>query len=160
MQSIVYNIYSVSNPQLVSLCDVHAILRLSRPTPCTGDRGCMDAAVRSCVFGADGSSLLPTSEPSGGSGSGSGAPREHPPLRQAMVLVFCVVGLLGSYLSWGVLQEKIMTKVRNSGSARLQVSWWHICLRTASPSQNRVMLVTRYIMALNSPHQISHVHQF
>ena len=70
----------------------------------------MDAAVRSCVFGADGGSLLPTSEPSGGS-AGSGAPREHPPLRQAMVLVLCVVGLLGSYLSWGVLQEKIMTKV-------------------------------------------------
>ena len=67
----------------------------------------MDAAVRSCVFGSDGS-LLPTSETAGG----SGAPREQPPLRQAVVLVFCVVGLLGSYLSWGVLQEKIMTKVR------------------------------------------------
>ncbi|XP_043217116.1 adenosine 3'-phospho 5'-phosphosulfate transporter 1-like isoform X1 [Amphibalanus amphitrite] len=82
----------------------------------TGERGCMDAAVRSCVFGADGASLLPTTEPSGaGSGSSSG-PREHPPLRQAMVLVFCVVGLLGSYLSWGVLQEKIMTKEYDNGT--------------------------------------------
>ena len=66
----------------------------------------MDAAVRSCVFGSDGA-LLPTSET-----AGSGGSREQPPLRQAVVLVFCVVGLLGSYLSWGVLQEKIMTKVR------------------------------------------------
>ena len=69
----------------------------------------MDSAVRSCVFGAGDHSLLPTSETTS---SSSGTPREHPPLRQAMVLVFCVVGLLGSYLSWGVLQEKIMTKVR------------------------------------------------
>ncbi|XP_037072061.1 adenosine 3'-phospho 5'-phosphosulfate transporter 1-like [Pollicipes pollicipes] len=78
-----------------------------------GERGCLDAAVRSCVHGSDGAfGALPTTDPS----TAGGGPRERSPLRQALVLMFCVAGLLGSYLSWGVLQEKIMTKEYDNGT--------------------------------------------
>uniref|UniRef100_A0A6I8P6U5 Adenosine 3'-phospho 5'-phosphosulfate transporter 1 n=1 Tax=Ornithorhynchus anatinus TaxID=9258 RepID=A0A6I8P6U5_ORNAN len=66
-------------------------------------RGLCFPLVRTCVFG---------NEPK--------APDEAPPpprveaetssLRQAFKLIFCAVGLQVSYLTWGVLQERVMTR--------------------------------------------------
>ena len=36
--------------------------------------------------------------------------------RKAAQLIFCIAGLQVSYLTWGLLQEKIMTKVECSNS--------------------------------------------
>jgi hypothetical protein len=78
------------------------------------------AAVRVCVFGADMPSGGDGSEPVDGKSkgvrdgadaeAGEGLERTPSLLKQSMKLAFCVAGLQGSYLTWGVLQEQIMTQ--------------------------------------------------
>lgn len=36
---------------------------------------------------------------------------EESPARESAELAFCFAGLMGAYLVWGLLQEKIMTQV-------------------------------------------------
>ncbi|CAJ1077092.1 adenosine 3'-phospho 5'-phosphosulfate transporter 1 [Xyrichtys novacula] len=62
--------------------------------------------IKSCVFGSeaksgllDDVSVAPRNE--GNSGSS---------VRQVMKLIFCAAGLQASYLTWGVLQERVMTR--------------------------------------------------
>ncbi|KAF0023774.1 adenosine 3'-phospho 5'-phosphosulfate transporter 1 [Scophthalmus maximus] len=62
--------------------------------------------IRTCVFGSeaktgllDDVSVAPRNE--GDSGS---------PVKQAIKLIFCAAGLQVSYLTWGVLQERVMTR--------------------------------------------------
>ncbi|XP_060805955.1 adenosine 3'-phospho 5'-phosphosulfate transporter 1 isoform X2 [Amyelois transitella] len=38
------------------------------------------------------------------------SPRDEPPSREGLELAFCFTGLMGAYLVWGLLQEKIMTQ--------------------------------------------------
>lgn len=37
---------------------------------------------------------------------------DETPARESLELAFCFAGLMGAYLVWGLLQEKIMTQVR------------------------------------------------
>lgn len=37
---------------------------------------------------------------------------DESPARESAELAFCFAGLMGAYLVWGLLQEKIMTQVR------------------------------------------------
>ncbi|XP_007537445.1 adenosine 3'-phospho 5'-phosphosulfate transporter 1 isoform X1 [Erinaceus europaeus] len=67
-------------------------------------RGLCFPLVKTCVFGnepkaSDEVPLTPRAEAT-----------ETTPTRQALKLLFCAVGLQGSYLTWGVLQERVMTK--------------------------------------------------
>lgn len=82
---------------------------------------------RQCVFGEEdtlaagstgknGSSPENSKEGSSSSSSdidveaGTGLTRKETMMKSAMQLLFCVAGLQGSYLTWGVLQEMIMTR--------------------------------------------------
>jgi len=59
------------------------------------------------LFFGPGAEELPTDELTA---DGAAVPKEAPTFSQtALKLVFCVVGLLSSFLSWGLLQERIMT---------------------------------------------------
>ncbi|XP_026871487.2 adenosine 3'-phospho 5'-phosphosulfate transporter 1 isoform X2 [Electrophorus electricus] len=69
-------------------------------------RGFCFPAIRSCVFGTDSKnavlddvSVAPRAETESTSST-----------RQSMKLIFCAAGLQGSYLTWGVLQERVMTR--------------------------------------------------
>ncbi|XP_053470362.1 adenosine 3'-phospho 5'-phosphosulfate transporter 1 [Ictalurus furcatus] len=67
-------------------------------------RGICFPLIKACVFGTDSKSTLPdevTETPRIESAS---------PSWQAIKLVFCAAGLQGSYLTWGVLQERVMTR--------------------------------------------------
>lgn len=62
--------------------------------------------IKTCVFGSEAKTGLLddvslTSRNEGDSGSS---------VRQALKLVFCAAGLQASYLTWGVLQERVMTR--------------------------------------------------
>uniref|UniRef100_A0A182NRK4 Adenosine 3'-phospho 5'-phosphosulfate transporter 1 n=1 Tax=Anopheles dirus TaxID=7168 RepID=A0A182NRK4_9DIPT len=46
----------------------------------------------------------------GQSGAGKGAAAKRTTAQECVLLCYCLVGLMGSYLTWGVLQEKIMTQ--------------------------------------------------
>ncbi|XP_061609197.1 adenosine 3'-phospho 5'-phosphosulfate transporter 1 [Phyllopteryx taeniolatus] len=68
--------------------------------------GCCYPVIKSCVFGTEAKTGLlddvsVTSRHEGDSGSS---------LRQAVHLIFCAGGLQASYLTWGVLQERVMTR--------------------------------------------------
>ncbi|XP_073666782.1 adenosine 3'-phospho 5'-phosphosulfate transporter 1 isoform X2 [Tursiops truncatus] len=69
-----------------------------------GDRGLCFPLVKTCVFGnepkaPDEVPLAPRAEPA-----------ETSPTWQALKLLFCAAGLQVSYLTWGVLQERVMTR--------------------------------------------------
>ncbi|XP_077341531.1 adenosine 3'-phospho 5'-phosphosulfate transporter 1 isoform X3 [Lithobates pipiens] len=68
-------------------------------------RGICFPLIKSCVFGHESKSLAPD-EPS------SAARLEGDPstTQQALKLLFCAAGLQISYLTWGVLQERVMTR--------------------------------------------------
>ncbi|KAJ8270487.1 hypothetical protein GJAV_G00115380 [Gymnothorax javanicus] len=71
----------------------------------TGGRGLCFPVIKACVFGAESKSGLLD--------DASAVPRnevESSPTRQALKLLFCAVGLQTSYLTWGVLQERVMTR--------------------------------------------------
>ncbi|KAJ8391560.1 hypothetical protein AAFF_G00088820 [Aldrovandia affinis] len=69
-------------------------------------RGVCFPVIKTCVFGSETKSGLTDDV--------SVAPRNEvessSPTRQALKLVFCAVGLQTSYLTWGVLQERVMTR--------------------------------------------------
>ncbi|XP_076873790.1 adenosine 3'-phospho 5'-phosphosulfate transporter 1 [Brachyhypopomus gauderio] len=69
-------------------------------------RGFCFPVVKACVFGTESKSTLLD--------DASAAPRTDAEstssTRQAMKLLFCAAGLQGSYLTWGVLQERVMTR--------------------------------------------------
>lgn len=70
----------------------------------TGGHGFLADLLRNFAFGKE-QSLPLTHEDN----PGKRADAEDSTLRRGLTLLFCVVGLQGSYLTWGVLQEKIMT---------------------------------------------------
>lgn len=82
--------------------------------------GCCDRIVRTCVFG-DGLTAAESLEgglPSEASRITAATKPERTVVANAMLLAWCVVGLQGSYLTWGVLQERIMThEYRRPGEA-------------------------------------------
>jgi adenosine 3'-phospho 5'-phosphosulfate transporter B2 len=57
---------------------------------------------------------LPKKQPKGEEGDGP-ADNTRPPFVQAMLLGYCTVGLMGAYLLWGVLQERIMSTTYETG---------------------------------------------
>ncbi|KAM8846772.1 adenosine 3'-phospho 5'-phosphosulfate transporter 1 [Synchiropus picturatus] len=61
--------------------------------------------IKTCVFGSDAKSGLLDEVPVAARNEDSGST-----LRQAVKLVFCAFGLQVSYLTWGVLQERVMTR--------------------------------------------------
>nr|XP_057947593.1 adenosine 3'-phospho 5'-phosphosulfate transporter 1 [Doryrhamphus excisus] len=66
--------------------------------------------IKTCVFGTEASlsdDLAVTSRNEGDSGSS---------LKQAVRLIFCAAGLQASYLTWGVLQERVMTRSYGASS--------------------------------------------
>ena len=44
------------------------------------------------------------------------APTQPPPAPGAKQLLFCFIGLQASYLTWGYVQEKVMTKEYSTGA--------------------------------------------
>ena len=66
--------------------------------------GFLQDFLRNVAFGKDQS--LPLTQDDG---SGRRREGEDSSLQRGLTLLFCVAGLQGSYLTWGVLQEKIMT---------------------------------------------------
>ena len=60
-----------------------------------------------CVFGKD--SPKPSVEEGGVKSSSSSLEKEETFSKRATKLLFCVAGLQVSYLTWGILQERIMT---------------------------------------------------
>ncbi|KAI4877559.1 hypothetical protein NFI96_028586 [Prochilodus magdalenae] len=69
-------------------------------------RGLCFPVIKACVFGSESKTTLlddPSATPRNESESTSSA-------RQAFKLVFCAAGLQASYLTWGVLQERVMTR--------------------------------------------------
>lgn len=72
------------------------------------DDGCVRRSVRLFVQGLSSSELLAVKSPSLFSGIG-----EKTLLKQCASLTFCSVGLLSSYLIWGLLQERIMATKYN-----------------------------------------------
>ncbi|VDI57606.1 solute carrier family 35 (adenosine 3'-phospho 5'-phosphosulfate transporter), member B2 [Mytilus galloprovincialis] len=63
--------------------------------------------IKHCVFGNDDKVSLESAEEGGESPSGT--EESQNPMKRGFTLVFCLVGLQGAYLTWGVLQERIMT---------------------------------------------------
>ncbi|XP_033123861.1 adenosine 3'-phospho 5'-phosphosulfate transporter 1-like [Anneissia japonica] len=63
-----------------------------------GGHGCVYSVIKSCVEGAEADVNLDAG------GQSSAKPR----IPRAITLLLCVAGLQGSYLTWGVLQERIM----------------------------------------------------
>ncbi|KAK9511526.1 hypothetical protein O3M35_000165 [Rhynocoris fuscipes] len=63
--------------------------------------GCLSRIIESCVVGRE--TGLPESMPA--------SPTNTASLKQdVLLLIFCLVGLQGSYLTWGILQEKVVTQ--------------------------------------------------
>ncbi|KAK3600909.1 hypothetical protein CHS0354_013286 [Potamilus streckersoni] len=75
----------------------------------TAGPGCIQQLVKLCIFGKESERL--SLEEGGTTASPSrSAPREEMTLRRkAALLMLCFFGLQGSYLTWGVLQERVMT---------------------------------------------------
>jgi len=69
--------------------------------------GCMQNFIVLCVFGKD--SPKPSVEEGGVKSSSSTLEKEETFSKRATKLLFCVAGLQVSYLTWGILQERIMT---------------------------------------------------
>ncbi|XP_053679729.1 adenosine 3'-phospho 5'-phosphosulfate transporter 1 [Anopheles nili] len=69
------------------------------------ERSHLSALVKFCFSGtsADGSDRPLDGQPGGGKGKRTTA-------QECLLMGYCLVGLMGSYLTWGVLQEKIMTQ--------------------------------------------------
>lgn len=80
------------------------------------------------------------------------APKETM-MKQAMRLVFCVAGLQGSYITWGVLQEQIMTQAygqdEDGNDIHFRNSQYLVFI-------NRVLALAVAILVLNVTRQPSH----
>ncbi|KFB52838.1 AGAP002571-PA-like protein [Anopheles sinensis] len=68
------------------------------------ERSHLSSLVKFCFSGTDG-----TDRPLDG-GSQSGGKAKRTTAQECILLCYCLFGLMGSYLTWGVLQEKIMTQ--------------------------------------------------
>ncbi|XP_042232793.1 adenosine 3'-phospho 5'-phosphosulfate transporter 1-like isoform X2 [Homarus americanus] len=77
--------------------------------------GTLSKLITSCVYGQGYDKLVTTDLPP--------APRTPAPERsmssKCLQLIFCFLGLQASYLTWGVLQEKIMTKEYQSSEGNI-----------------------------------------
>uniref|UniRef100_A0A8B9CPA5 Adenosine 3'-phospho 5'-phosphosulfate transporter 1 n=1 Tax=Anser brachyrhynchus TaxID=132585 RepID=A0A8B9CPA5_9AVES len=69
-------------------------------------RGICFPVIKSCVFGSEVKSV----HPDDGSLPPRAEPTESSTARQVLKLLFCAAGLQASYLTWGVLQERVMTR--------------------------------------------------
>lgn len=80
--------------------------------PAFSDPGCLSKVIRSCFYGSgEGDPLLPTSSSTAESESkGSSSKPKRTPYGECIQLTYCFLGLMVSFLFWGVLQEKIMTQ--------------------------------------------------
>ncbi|NXO33756.1 S35B2 protein, partial [Locustella ochotensis] len=70
-------------------------------------RGICFPVIKSCVFGSEGKSSVLQDD---GSLPLRAESTESSTARQVFKLLFCAVGLQASYLTWGVLQERVMTR--------------------------------------------------
>eukprot|EP00924_Labyrinthula_sp_SR-Ha-C_P005435 snap_masked-scaffold_1-processed-gene-31.20-mRNA-1 protein AED:0.09 eAED:0.09 QI:0/-1/0/1/-1/1/1/0/390 len=79
------------------------------PEPSPASRSCLPRFIRFMFYGPG--DLLPQSEDEEADHEKTnGTPKKEMSFSQkAAQLMFCVVGLLGSFLAWGLLQERIMT---------------------------------------------------
>uniref|UniRef100_A0A182K667 Adenosine 3'-phospho 5'-phosphosulfate transporter 1 n=1 Tax=Anopheles christyi TaxID=43041 RepID=A0A182K667_9DIPT len=73
------------------------------------ERSHLSSLVKFC-FSGSGSDSLDRPLDGGPSGAGKGAASKRTTAQECALLCYCLVGLMGSYLTWGVLQEKIMTQ--------------------------------------------------
>ena len=78
---------------------VHVLHFITAPT-------CLSQLVRQCVFGNEDKVSLENLEEGG---STAVIIESQNPVSKIFTLVFCIAGLQGAYLTWGVLQERIMT---------------------------------------------------
>lgn len=80
------------------------------------DSSCLFKVIKSCFYGSgecdSHGQLLPTSSAGtgGGGGGGAEAKKKRSSYNECILLTYCFLGLMVSYLIWGVLQEKIMTQ--------------------------------------------------
>ncbi|KAK7506804.1 hypothetical protein BaRGS_00001655 [Batillaria attramentaria] len=74
----------------------------------TAGPGCMPNMLVLCVFGHE-KDASSTVEEGGPAVSAQKKMEEQPFIKRATVLLLCFFGLQASYLTWGVLQERIMT---------------------------------------------------
>lgn len=70
----------------------------------TAGPSCLQQLIKHCVFGVEEKVSLEQAEE-----GGTSITESHNNVKRGATLVFCLVGLQGSYLTWGVLQERIMT---------------------------------------------------
>lgn len=68
--------------------------------------GCLYPVIKSCVFGSEAKAGL-LDDPSVTSRNDV---ESVSPVKQTIKLIFCAAGLQASYLTWGVLQERVMTR--------------------------------------------------
>ncbi|XP_066533133.1 adenosine 3'-phospho 5'-phosphosulfate transporter 1 [Hoplias malabaricus] len=69
-------------------------------------RGLCFPVIKACVFGSDSKTTLLDDAP----GASRNESESSSSARQAFKLIFCAAGLQASYLTWGVLQERVMTR--------------------------------------------------
>lgn len=80
------------------------------------DMGCFPSIVRLCLGDNDDEhSQNPLT-------SSSTTAHQRTAFEEAVLLIFCFLGLQVSYLSWGVLQEKVMTQVLTKSMAFLHIA--------------------------------------
>ncbi|XP_052891124.1 adenosine 3'-phospho 5'-phosphosulfate transporter 1 [Anopheles moucheti] len=72
------------------------------------ERSHLSALVKFCYSGSGTDSLDRPLDSQ--SGTTKGAASKRTTAQECVLLCYCLVGLMGSYLTWGVLQEKIMTQ--------------------------------------------------
>uniref|UniRef100_A0A182PZS3 Adenosine 3'-phospho 5'-phosphosulfate transporter 1 n=1 Tax=Anopheles farauti TaxID=69004 RepID=A0A182PZS3_9DIPT len=72
------------------------------------ERSHLSSLVKFCFSGSSSDGLDRPLD--GTSGAGKGANAKRTTAQKCFLLSYCLVGLMGSYLTWGVLQEKIMTQ--------------------------------------------------
>jgi len=88
----------------------------AQPSLDAGDQSLYARFVRFMILGYDDVRYQPLS-PSAGAEFEKPTPKPEPSFyMKGLQLAFCVVGLLGSYLMWGVLQERIMVTNYSFGS--------------------------------------------
>ncbi|XP_015206571.1 adenosine 3'-phospho 5'-phosphosulfate transporter 1 [Lepisosteus oculatus] len=76
-------------------------------------RGICFPLIKSCVFGGEAKSSLLEEVPTA---SKTEATEPSSTARQACKLLFCTAGLQASYLTWGILQERVMTRTYGATS--------------------------------------------
>lgn len=85
-------------------CLIYKYVRLTKYIQ-RGGKGCIPRLVHSCFVGHSETGLLDASYTSASSNH-----NQHTFMQDAMLLLYCFFGLQVSYLTWGYLQEKIMTQ--------------------------------------------------